>query len=83
MNSVSKQSNKEKEDYLNGLTSSGDALNDTRALPEGLEDQDGDGGANAARLCRKAVKGWDVAHGKSNQKDRGCSPIATENRIPP
>lgn len=57
-------------------------MDDTGALPKGLEDQDGDGGACAARLCKKAVKGWDVAHGKRHPKDRGCSPIATENRIP-
>ena len=68
---------------MNGLISSGDVLDDTRALPKGLEDQDSDGGACASRLCRKAVKDWDVAHAKHHQKDRGCSPIATENRIPP
>lgn len=39
-----------------GLTSSGDALDDTITFPRGLEDQDGDGGAWVARLCRKAVE---------------------------
>lgn len=59
------------------LFESGEALDNTRARPKGLEEQDADGRACVARLCRKKIE------------KLGCgtktveNPIATENRILP